>query len=156
MGIYKKYEWFDEENPSVAKTIFKGKIVNNTFLKLETLDIVLNEEHFDFDVVDPFNPASKVFHDIGTVVGHELGHALGLDHDLTNQNSVMFETLKFNLAKWFLSDQDKQAIQKLYDLETTENEVLGLSAEDQEDEQVVIGTFDLKTGGDCVHTIQAP
>lgn len=59
-------------------------------------------------------------YDLPSVVTHELGHALGMAHELVIDEAVMAPTLRPRTERRELHDDDVEGIQTLYPLDVTE------------------------------------
>jgi hypothetical protein len=80
-------------------------------------DIVLNAAQNRFRVLEPASRRGGAFADVQNTVTHELGHALGLQHEEALQEAVMYP-LAFNgdVDKRSLSSDDIGGIDALYPL----------------------------------------
>ena len=73
--------------------------------------------HFDLDEIWTVNDDRYEGTDLFYVAVHELGHALGLDHDTVDEDSIMYESYKSINTKNFdelFTHGDRRKIQKLY------------------------------------------
>jgi hypothetical protein len=67
--------------------------------------------HFNDDVEWQIAPLNGPF-DLATVAAHEIGHALGLGHNLTDKNSIMYEDYTVPFSD--VSDADKAELVRIY------------------------------------------
>jgi hypothetical protein len=99
------------EKGNVAATIVTVDARANEILDA---DIVFNAEEYDFTVLDRPQPSARV-HDVQTVFTHELGHALGLQHEAAVPEAVMYPAATpGQFAKRALSNDDRAGVQALY------------------------------------------
>lgn len=86
-GVYASYDWFDDvSSDSLAVTQFFGTEKNwgdEKYLEIFHADIIINYRDHEFTI------DGEIFgYDLPSVVLHEMGHFLGLQHQY-EQNSVM-------------------------------------------------------------------
>lgn len=169
-AIYKHDYWFDDISPSaLAITQFFGKRVNSgtasEYLELIHADIIVNYKNFEFEV----GPTSFETYDLNSVILHELGHFLGLNHSSYHEDSVMVPYLDVNTEKRELFDYDDQSIQDLYGKSAgalsssnassftlgrlKSKEVIEESSTSNDDEEIISGIIELQASGECVHYI---
>ncbi len=101
MGVYKTTTWpVDLPSTALAITQIFGRRYNvgdgDEFVNIEHADILVNYEHFDFDTAD-----SGSGYDLRTVLLHEMGHFLGLQHNtsVTREHTVMYPSINSSEAK---------------------------------------------------------
>jgi hypothetical protein len=93
LGVYKVLNWPTELPPTaLAVTQIFGQRYNigksSEYVKIQHADILVNYENFTFTTDDSWG------YDLESVILHEMGHFLGLQHDKTSSNdSVMFPTI---------------------------------------------------------------
>lgn len=157
IGIYKSHTWFTNVSRSaLAITQFFGVVSTDAtlgeYIKLTHADIIMNYRDYGARFTMNNNPAFDF--DVPTVVLHEIGHLLGLCHE-SSASSVM--------APYYLTDQrslfqfDQDIIQDLY---VTAN-IASMSAMKNTKQAVidaapgttVTGIIELRTDGECIHTI---
>ncbi|PON59790.1 Peptidase M10A [Parasponia andersonii] len=74
--------------------------------------------HFHFDAEENWseNPAGPNQVDLESVAVHEIGHLLGLDHDDTVPDAIMYSRFSYGTTKRDLHDDDIRGIRALYGL----------------------------------------
>ena len=163
-GIYKHDDWFDDVSPSaLAITQFFGKRINpgnsNEYLELIHADIIVNFKYFNFAV----GPEDYETYDLPSVILHELGHFLGLNHTGYYANSVMVPYLDVATEKRELFSDDEASIQEIYGSSTNQlsairnNSSFKLGAlvnnSESSNEEYVNGIIELQASGKCRHFI---
>ncbi|CBW26833.1 hypothetical protein BMS_2021 [Halobacteriovorax marinus SJ] len=80
LGVYISDDWFSNISSSaLAITQFYAYKMTGSrgeYYQLSHADIIVNERDYDFS----YDPNSNTDYDMSTVILHELGHLLGLDH----------------------------------------------------------------------------
>jgi hypothetical protein len=101
MGIYKTVSWPDGlPTSALAVTQIFGRRYNtgssSEFVNIEHADILVNYEIFNFDTAD-----TGAGYDLRTVILHEMGHFLGLQHNTSvpRAQSVMYPSISSTEAK---------------------------------------------------------
>lgn len=92
-------------------------LATNTITNFRNGEISLSEINFNIRYDGQFGYASKssLVYDIRSIVCHELGHALGLEGEPNNQESVMYEYTDLGKSsRRFLTLEDIRSIKKLY------------------------------------------
>ncbi len=156
-GIYWHSTWFADISTSVlAITTFRGirrQIETaNEWVEIIHADIVVNGLHnFSADPLD-----STTYH-LPSVLLHELGHFIGLVHQLDGRPAVMAPSLSRvdSYDTPFLADDE--ALQGIYS--SSINSVSGLdsrrkgvrSKREKKEDQIVQGWIELHTDGTCKH-----
>ena len=110
MGIYLRNNWFESSSTSLAITQFKGVLTSSGIRKLTHTDIIVNNDFYQFGDAESEN---NIF-DLQTVVLHEMGHVLGLDH--INSTGIMQPAISLGVMKRKIYDNDKIALFDLYEL----------------------------------------
>ncbi|KAK0592493.1 hypothetical protein LWI29_020214 [Acer saccharum] len=72
--------------------------------------------HFDADEIWSSNPAGVNELDLESVAVHEIGHLLGLGHEPTKPEAIMYPTFSYGRIKRDLNSDDIQGIRTLYGL----------------------------------------
>lgn len=108
-GVYFSTEWFDDvESNALAITRMSGLRHNigtsSEYVEILEVDIILNFKYFNFES-DGF--------DFKSVVLHELGHFIGVDHSY-NPDDVMFPYISTGQSKPTLTANDMVLVQNLY------------------------------------------
>lgn len=121
LGVYKETNWPKDLPPSaLAVTQIFGQRYNtgssNEYVKIQHADILVNFENFTFTTDDTWG------YDLESVLLHEMGHFLGLQHDDTSsEESVMFPTIsRYNNAR-SPKNKDISTLLSLYGRQVTEN-----------------------------------
>ena len=157
IGIYKSSTWFPSvSSQALAVTQFFAYVSTNSYgeqyYEIIHADIIVN----DRDHIFSLNPTSANFeYDLQSVVLHELGHLLGLNHVFDYEvNSVMHPTITYGSKKRDLYSRDESDVAGLYEetlqLLTGSNravnpELLNTSQE----REIVRGIIELKAHGKC-------
>lgn len=115
MGLYKMNSWnFGESANTLATTVTLSRSG-----RLNQADILFNFSGYKFSDVDKPDLSYGVdYVDYESVLTHELGHFLGLNHTSANEdsNSVMNPSLSKASKKRILSNGDINRIRTLYGL----------------------------------------
>lgn len=154
LGIYKSNEWYSEAGSgALAITQYYGYRVNkdtpSEYLEIVHADIILNFRDF-------FNDANP--YDLRSVILHELGHFLGLNHQ-TNFGipSVMHPVLSRGEVKRTLTEYDKTTLKDLYPLSSFSSSLSRLAAPLKNkvinENELVWGVIELHADGQCTHRI---
>lgn len=105
--------WLDDPS-ALAFTI--STFVNDG--RLLDADIELNEEEFDFGVLQPNAPCSGLVVDLRNTLTHEVGHFLGLDHPPNEPafaaNTMFATALPCDTNKRSLESDDVRGLCSLY------------------------------------------
>jgi hypothetical protein len=103
MGVYKTTSWPDGlPTSALAVTQIFGRRYNtgsaSEFVNIEHADILVNYEIFNFDTADAGSG-----YDLRTVVLHEMGHFLGLQHNTSvpRAQSIMYPSISSTEFKRF-------------------------------------------------------
>jgi hypothetical protein len=173
MGIYKRESWFESvSSNSIAITQYVITLsANNEIATLKHADIMINYEHYKFAFFDDngqivyegssgTNNDKKGPYDLSSVILHELGHFVGLDH-LTETAAVMYKGLSKYQVKKELTPLDKLALFDLYELDQVQTinipTMMSLSNNSPESvntEKVTMektGIIELREDGNCLH-----
>jgi|GEM_PF-5091151 len=119
LGIYKFSNWPNQYSGSaLAITSTYGLRFNigqpNEYVEILHADIFINTNFYNFDVL-----TAGPGYDLRSVVIHELGHFLGLDHKSTESNralSIMYPSLRSDEIKRNLLSQDKSDLASKYNI----------------------------------------
>ena len=122
LGIYKLYSWFPSvSSDTIAITRYYGYLRNvgasNEYLDLTHADIVVNYDNYTFST----NPTGVEF-DLETVILHELGHFIGLQHPTGSDYFVPA------VMQSSLSETAQKRTLFAYDISALENNYTGYSA----------------------------
>lgn len=159
LGIYKITHWpASLPTSALAVTQLFGRRFNvgesNEFVRIEHADILVNDNFYDFRTDD--NGASGTF-DFQTVVLHEMGHFLGLQHK--EGDTVMIPAIGVTTSKRAPTSIDSTDIADKYSitLGSTTQQVVAKSAKNiyfprsgDPGQQVKI-LIELRADGECVH-----
>lgn len=155
MGIYKSTKWFSEVGSSaLAITQFygirKNQGTSQEFLEIIHADIIFNFKNFSFST-DPSDVSSYDFH---SVILHELGHFLGLDHE-TSAPSVMNPFLAAFDNERSLYSTDVNNIIDNYTISSSSGQFAMLTSAstktNSHSNKVVRGIIELRANGECLH-----
>lgn len=178
MGIYKTTDWpGDVDDSALAITQLFGRRYNigdsDEYVAIEHADILINYKPgpyaFDFDVLD--NDIDEGF-DLRTVILHEMGHFLGLNHipayydrpdaenDLSREQykatSVMYPSISSIEEKRIPQQKDKNELINKYNISGTSG-VAGIAGNERfrpkgsDPGKNVKIVLELRTDGECVH-----
>jgi len=166
MGVYKTTSWPDGlPTSALAVTQIFGRRYNtgsaSEFVNIEHADILVNYEIFNFDTA-----ASGSGYDLRTVILHEMGHFLGLQHNTAvgRANSIMYPSISSTEAKRSPLTADINDLAGKYGIamggSTGGSAIAAMSAnqnqyvidEDQPNEAIKI-LIELHADGECVHKI---
>jgi|GEM_PF-486962 len=167
MGVYKKTNWFPEVgSQALAITQFFGKRKTDgrgEYVEMVHADIILNFEDYEFST----DPDDFTKYDIASVLTHELGHFLGLHHELNSYSSVMRPSLGTFESERELYPLDIDSLLMNYPELNQENGNSHLTAgstnaansgiyaghiSDGSDEWIE-GHFELRADGECAHYV---
>lgn len=151
MGIYKNTHWFSEVSPTaLAITQYFG-YRSGSYILLVHADIIVNDSGlFAFTTS---TPVPSGHYDIPSIVLHELGHFLGLSHNLT-ETSVMKPSLSSGSLNRTLSSADTRDIKNRYGMGVSGLEggnAMALSVESNHNGEAVRGIVELNADGKCNH-----
>ncbi|MBF0298428.1 MAG: matrixin family metalloprotease [Oligoflexia bacterium] len=117
MGIYKSTTWFaGESSQTLAFCVFEGYIINkdmpNEYLRLSNFDIIFNYRDHQFRTTDA--PSGNKI-DFLSVLIHEMGHSIGLNHSPSGYtDSIMKPSISPLENIHQLSAFDEDTIRDLY------------------------------------------
>ncbi|MBF0363547.1 MAG: PKD domain-containing protein [Oligoflexia bacterium] len=117
MGIYKSTAWFvGEPSQTLAICVFEGYLINkdtaDEYLRLINFDIVFNYRDHQFRTTD--TPSGGKI-DFLSVLLHEMGHSLGLNHSAPSfTDSIMKPSVTALENIHSLSPLDQDNIENLY------------------------------------------
>ncbi len=115
MGIYKSHKWFsDVTSNALAVTQYfayrKNSPYGGTYYEMSHADIVLNYRDFSFS--SP--PLGLNQFDLRSVLIHEMGHMLGLQHNSSAPGAIMYPYLDDQEVRITPSQDDKNKLSLLY------------------------------------------
>ncbi len=153
MGIYKSQNWFPELGKGVlAITQYFGVRRfdhGKEYIEFQHADIILNFRDYTFssDLTDVTS------FDLPSVLLHEMGHFVGLQHELSTHQSIMWPALRRNESERQLFPIDIQNLQTNYGVANASNVKASAitSPSKTPDSEIVQGHFELRANGDCVH-----
>ena len=160
MGIYKSFSWYPEvSSTAIAITQFFGKRKKQgtslEYIEMVHADIIVNYDNYNFST----DKSDGDTYDLESVIVHELGHFIGLDHfNDFGINSVMHPYMSIFEAKRVVQGQDVENFQNLYDQASGRSPLKIHSAtsgstshsRDSKD-HVVRGIIELRADGNCHH-----
>ena len=148
-GIYKSYNWFPNvDGDALAITQYFAKRMNpgsnDEYLELFHADIIINYKSFTFSN----NPGFGEY-DLSSVVLHELGHLLGLKHEMDFAvDSVMQPFMLSRVEERSIYPSDETALSNNYDeTETLSRSIYNRPVVGEE----VVGIIEHKATGKCTH-----
>jgi hypothetical protein len=159
LGIYKTLNW-PSSLPSSALAVTQifgvrknvGK--SGEFIDIQHADILVNYDDYDFDTGD-----SGSNYDLRTVLLHEMGHFLGLQHKSTNSNrnsSIMYPSISSSENKRAPLAVDIEDIRELYGLSDSGSTPALMTEKNTEssDEGIPVKIIiELHANGECVHHV---
>lgn len=156
MGIYKTTDWHDAlPSTALAVTQIFGRRYNtgtsSEFVEIEHADILVNYDNFDFYT----GTKSGYEYDLRTVILHEMGHFLGLQHKTSGSNSVMVPSVGHATVNRAPKSIDASDLETKYNLGSTANpaaaRVLAQTYQKQSDGSPVSILIELHASGECIH-----
>ncbi|MGE3610923.1 MAG: matrixin family metalloprotease [Bacteriovoracaceae bacterium] len=164
LAIYKASAAWPSGLPSYALAVTQlyGRRYNtgqsNEYVQIEHADIILNEKDYDFDTTMDSNDF-----DLQTVILHEMGHFLGLQHNTTagRANTVMYPNINGDESKRTPLQADIDVLTSNYNITMPLRAGLSAISTDAPDytpnpgdhgEGVKV-VFELRADGDCVHKL---
>jgi len=162
-GIYKSTNWFDSISSSaLAITQFyavrRNAGFSDEYYQMIHVDIIMNYKDYAFSL----DNTSNTEYDLPTVILHELGHLLGLDHQSNfSIDAVMQPYLSVWESKRELYDNDKTRLADNYPSSAlsvrgnlAQSAIPSASRKVNENEgELVRGVIELRADGQCVHFI---
>ena len=162
-GIYKSTNWFESISSSaLAITQFyairRNSGFSDEYYQMIHVDIVMNYRDYSFSLDNTSNSE----YDLPTVILHELGHLLGLDHQSNfSVDAVMQPYLSIWEAKRELYENDKARLVDNYSSaglnisgSHAQSAIPSASRKSADNEgEVVRGVIELRADGQCVHFI---
>jgi hypothetical protein len=151
IGIYEHSTWFNDVGSGVLAVTAYLANDRGTYLQMIHGDIILNRRDFNFT-----NDASNIGQfDLPTVVIHELGHLIGLGHNLESTNSIMYPSVSSSDVKRTPTLNDTNSITSLYNATLALRAsplALAITNEDEDPkDKYVRGYIELRADGHCVH-----
>lgn len=150
-GIYKSTAWpGDFSSSALAVTqIYVSAYISG---QISHADIVINDDNYNFRT-----SAAGSGYDLGTVVIHELGHFIGLDHSpssgFVRADSVMYPAISSSESKRIPQTYDTDALGTKYPTAAGAS-VMALQPAPQTAQPVTEGIMyiiELMPSGDCIH-----
>ena len=159
IGIYSIDSWFEEVGPYVlAITQFFGFRRNagssNEYIEMNHADIMINYDIFAFS-----NDLETDTYDLPSIVLHELGHMIGLDHIFSNESSVMAPSIAPEFSQREPYPIDQSILYNLYDLTQMASIIpnarffSAASLPTPQKDIPVSGYIELRADGSCHHYI---
>ncbi len=168
LGIYKSSNWnwgLSSRTLGVTQYIGYWKNVGTSaeHIQITHADIIINDRDFNFTIdmaQDRADHPGTVYFDLASVVLHELGHFIGLDHYYSSP-SVMAPSLSSSTEIRDLYEVDKDQIMNLYGLRAlsadSEGHFMAIQAigieNEHEEGEPVIGIIEMSSNGHCNHKI---
>jgi hypothetical protein len=164
LGVYKAIEWPYPDYPDAlavtqiyAYRYNKGKA--NEYVDIQEADIMVNYDGFTFDLVTPHT--SNIDYDLRTVVLHEMGHFLGLQHKAKTSDrtqSVMYPSIYSYEEKRVPKAIDIADIASIYNISLSALSANAIVMERPDYRPMDTGTpektiIELRASGECVHHI---
>ena len=165
MGVYKTTHWPPSlYRSALAVTQIFARRYNigsdSEFVKIEHADILVNYDNHRFDTTD-----SGPNYDLRTVILHEMGHFLGLNHksEKSDKNaSVMYPSITSDVNKRFPKDIDIADIASKYNISLSSGvsptaramvrrPSVKYEADPQDPGVMVKILFELRADGECEH-----
>ncbi len=159
MGIYLHSTWFPNISSSaLAITQYSGvrRQVGwpTEWVELTHADIIVNSLSYTFST----DPLSTVDYDITSVILHELGHFIGLPHQMSGAPSVMSPFLSLLDSSRNPLSADISSLQSLYNLIPLQRQlkahnlkILNSSGSQPGEGEYVLGIIELRSDGQCLH-----
>lgn len=158
-AIQKSTDWYYTDYPdALAVTQIWGTIYNrgtaSAYTVIQEADILMNYEFFKFD-----DPTITYDYDLRTVMLHEMGHFLGLQHvEKTSDRtqSVMYPSIYYTEIKRIPKSRDIADLASKYNVTLGALSANAIVAEKpalvpMDAGQPVSIVIELKANGDCVH-----
>lgn len=162
MGVYKSNNWPDSlPGSALAVTQIFGRRFNvgksDEFVNIEHADIILNADFYSFDTAD----TGSGF-DFRTVMLHEMGHFLGLQHkEIARNSTVMYPSIDPNEAKRVPKAVDIEDLSEKYDIDSAGSTSMSasraiprrpkLQVQSSDPGTTVKIILELHADGNCVH-----
>lgn len=151
MGIYRSSNWFSQVSPTaLAITQYFG-YRSGSFITLVHADIILNDSGlFGFSTTQP-TPGGH--YDLPSIMVHELGHFLGLSHNLS-ESSVMRPSLSSGSTNRTLTAADNRDIRNRYGMGISGLEngnAIAVNVDTSSNGETVRGIVELHADGNCKH-----
>lgn len=160
MGIYKTVNWpLSLPSTALAVTQIYGRRYNvgdsDEFVDIEHADILVNYDDYDFYSTTRNNALSEF--DLKTVILHEMGHFLGLQHK-NSVNSVMIPSVSYTTVSREPKTLDKYDIADKYHISTSSSasaaiaDVAPVYKKKKAGDQLKM-LIELHADGECVHKV---
>ncbi len=159
-GIYKAANWPYPEYPDALAitqifAIRYNSGSSNEYVAIQEADIIMNDENFDFDT-------GGFDYDFRTVLLHEMGHFLGLQHkprDYNRNNTVMYPSIYSYETKRIPQTIDKQDLSEKYNIvlpltaggSAITSDPVSYTKKPGDAGEVVKVILELRANGDCIH-----
>lgn len=164
-GVYKSTNWSltGISGAALAVTQIYGIRHNigdsNEFVDIRHADIIVNYDYYHFYTGDNRVSGETGYYDLRTVILHEMGHFLGLQHK--TGNTVMVTTVDYNVKNRAPTSIDKYDIADKYGISVsslTSSSQKAMSTTTQQYKptsnkaQEVRILIELRADGECVHS----
>lgn len=151
MGIYRSSHWFSQISPTaLAITQYFG-YRSGGYINLVHADVILNDSGLFAFTTN--NPVPGGHYDLPSIIVHELGHFLGLSHNLT-ETSVMRSSLSAGTLNRTLSTADNRDIRNRYGMGVSGLEngnAIAVNVDTSKNGEEVRGIVELNADGNCKH-----
>lgn len=155
IGIYKSYDWFNSISPNtLAITVLRAYLINegpSEYYEIDLVDIIVNYRDHSYSLDN-----SPLTFDLPSIVLHELGHLLGLDHQWDSSiDAIMNPTISRNQLRRTLHENDIARIRHNYSnsIHAISNSVEFASGSNSKRPEVIYGYFEIKADGECTRRL---
>ena len=159
LGIYKSNKWFKELRPNIlAITYFSAvtqkeneEIPPRRYMRILHADIIFNYKDHLFS-----NDPKSYEYDFSSVIVHELGHLIGLQHDKTGPFSVstMKALIPPKVQRRKISKSDRKMLRNNYFPDMVQGSHESFQIASRKDDPVglyIQGTMVLTADGECLY-----
>ena len=162
-GVYKSTAWFSSlKRETLAITQYAGVVNHNNVLIIDHADIILNASNPSINFGDVQAEGSSVF-DLSSVILHEMGHFIGIDHLNTQASAIMRSTILRGENKRAIFTPDYEALVDIYGLDGNGlgQQVMALTGGDDDQTNPLLevgrrvtGQAELNSTGECRHYLE--